>query len=283
MNNIAIKNKSDRKSLRRSQIQRIQAKLYKIEDNKIYYTVTSSEHNKQYLVAIQLLDLASNKLKSLQQALSGNLRISCTCPAFSFRGFKYISYKVGVGIEKETRSPDITNPNKEGLACKHILVVLDQLKNDYNKIYGLFKEALPDENTPKSLKDNSLSDEPTEQDLQIIEDFQSACDNLYNQYSDYKNSEDTNEPFIKSKFYNGSDPSKILSNLSKPVLKSLNMKFIGKCKSLNDIINLIESKGNSFNILLDSDIKALTRKLNSTISQKAESLINNIILNLIGD
>lgn len=282
MNNIAIKNKSDRKSLRKSQIQHIQAKLYKVEDNKIYYTVTSSEHNKQYLVAIQLLDLASNKLKSLQQALSGNLRISCTCPAFSFRGFKYITYKNGVGIEKETRSPDITNPNKEGLACKHILVVLDQLKSDYNQIYNLFKEALPDENTPKSLKDNSLSDVPTEQDLQIIEDFQSACNELYKEYSEYLNNKDT-DSFYDSKFYKGSDPSKILLNLSKPVLKTLSNKFIGKCKSLDDIINLMEAKKNSFNILIDSDVKSLIRKLNSIINTTTESLINNIILNLIGD
>ena len=280
MNNTDIKNKSDRKSLLRSLVQPIQAKLYKVEDNKIYYTVTSSEHNKQYLVTIQLLDLASNKLKSLQQALSGNLRISCTCPAFSFYGFKYISYKAGVGIEKETRSPDIRNPNKEGLACKHILLVLNQLKRDYSKIYNLYKDVPPDD-TPKNLDDNASSNEPTEFDLKIIEDFQSACDKLYKAYIDYKNT-DTDETFIKSKFYDGTDPSKILLNLSKPVSKSLNIKFIGKCKTLNDIINLIETKGNSFNILLDSDIKALTRKLNSTIKEKTESLINNIILNIIG-
>lgn len=282
MNDNDIIRKSDAKSKKRSKSNRIQARLYKVEDNKIFYTVSSSHRDKQYLVTIQLLDLTSDKLKSLQQALNGDLRISCTCPAFSFMGYKYITYKTGCGIEKETRSPDIKNPNKEGMACKHILAALEQMKFDYNQIYSLFKKIAYTRPQEKSLKDNSESNEPTERDIEIIEDFQSACSELYKEYSEYLKNKDV-DSFYDSKFYKGSDPSKILLNLSKPVLKTLSNKFIGKCKSLDDIINLMETKKNSFNILIDSDVKSLIRKLISIINTTTESLINNIILNLIGD
>ena len=39
--------RSDDRSKRRAERQHISARLYKVEDNKIIYTVDSSEHNKQ--------------------------------------------------------------------------------------------------------------------------------------------------------------------------------------------------------------------------------------------
>ena len=65
-----IVNKSDNKSKARAAKQPIRAKLYKLEDSKILYTVTSSEGNKQYIVTIQLLDLTGNRLRSLKSALT---------------------------------------------------------------------------------------------------------------------------------------------------------------------------------------------------------------------
>ena len=285
MNDTAIINKSDNKSKSRAVSQSIHAKLYKVSGNTVEYTVTSSTGNKQYLVRILLLDLTSNKLKSLRHALSGNLKISCSCDAFLYQGYKFISWVANVGIDKETRSPDIRNPNKEGLACKHILVALDQMKSDYNAIHNMVKVQVPkgkDKPQPEDIKDNSNSDKPTELDIKIVTDFKNACDKLYNDYVKFTKSDHSeDDTFVYSKFYDKVDPSSILKDLSKPVAKSLSGKFIGKLKSLEDILSLIDQKKNGFNILLDSDVKSLIRKLNSTIDNKTEAFINDIILSLM--
>lgn len=280
-----IINKSDNRSKEKASRDGLVARLYKVEDNKILYTVTSSTGNKQYIVTIQLLGLTGNKLKSLKSALNGNIKISCSCPAFLFQGYKYISWKSSSGIDREDRSPDKTNPNKEGMACKHILVALNQIKSDYDKIHDMIKAQIPkgkDKPQPTDIKDNAKSDSPTELDIKIITDFKEAVSKLYKDYTEFLDSDHLDSDiFTNSKFYDKVDPSQILNNLSKPVAKSLNGKFIGKLKSLNDILKLIDQKKNGFNVLLDSDIKVLTNKLNATIHTAVESYINNIILNLI--
>jgi len=278
-----IYNKSDQRSKARADKQNLNAKLYKVDGNKIMYTVESSEHNKNYLVTIQLLDLKSDKLSSLSSALEGSIKISCTCPAFLYRGFKYISWKVNVGIEPENRAPNITNPDRKGLACKHILTVLDQLKSDYQSIYNKFKEQIPDSSsTANNIKDNNKSDGPTESDLLVIDEFKKACDKLYKDYIKFINSNPGDDAtFVDSKYYDKTDPTKILLNLSKNASKYLNGRFIGKLKSLDTILSVIDSKKNGFNILLNSDISYIIRKLNSLLQTKTESLINNIILSLL--
>ena len=285
MRPVDIVNRSDNRSKSRASKQNLPAKLYKVEDNKVMYTVKSSKGDKQYLVTIQLLGLTGNKLKSLRSALNGDIRISCTCPAFLYQGYKYIAWKSNTGLDKETRSPDKTNPEKRGIACKHILVALEQLKNDYNAIHDMIKAQLPkgkDKPQPTDIKDNSKSSIPTELDIKIVTDFKDACNKLYNDYIKYKNSGPTKDAlFTDSEFYDKVDPSTMLLNLSKPVAKSLNGKFIGKLNSLNNILSLIDQKKNGFNVLLDSDVKSLTNKLNASISSKTESYINNIILSLI--
>lgn len=280
-----IINRSDNKSKSRAAKQNLPARLYKVEDSKIIYTVKSSKGDRQYLVTIQLLDLTGNKLRSLKSALNGDIRIKCTCDAFLYRGYKYITWKSNVGIDKETRAPDKTNPDRNGLACKHILVALEQMKSDYSKIYEMIKAQTPTGNNkpqPSDFKDNSNSNEPTELDIKIVTDFKSACDKLYKDYTAYKQTGPTKDAqFVDSKFYDKVDPSEILKDLSKPVAKSLSGKFIGKLSSLQNILSLIDQKKNGFNVLLNSDVKSLINKLNASISTKTESLINNIILTLI--
>lgn len=284
MNDTTIINKSDNRSKVRAQKQHISAKLYKVEGNMVIYTVTSSQGDKQYMVKIMLLGLTGNKLKSLKSALNGDIKVSCSCPAFLFQGYKFITYHAGSGIERETRSPDKTNPERHGMACKHILVALNQMKSDYKAIYDMFKAQSPkgkDKPQPTDAKDNSKSDSPTETDLKIVTDFKDACTKLYNDYTTFKDDENSEGSFTDSESFDGKDPSAMLKNLSKPVLKSLSGKFIGRLKSLQDILKIIDQKGNGFNILLDSETKSLIKKLNSSINTSYESLINNIILNLM--
>lgn len=277
--------KSDNRSKNRAKIQNLVAKLYKVEDNKIIYTVTSSKGNKQYLVKIQLLSLTNNKLKSLKGALSSDLKISCTCPGFLYQGYKYISYKASTGIEPENRAPDITNPERHGMACKHILVALEQLKSDYSKIYDLFKVQARNqpnkEKTPTDIKTNKNSNDFTELDLEIVENFKSECTKLYDEYTNYLKSNNSEVDFLDSESYSKLNPSVKLSNLSKPAKKLISSTMLGKLKTVDDIISMIDRKKNGFNILLDSDTKFIVKKINSYIGMVAESCINNIILNLI--
>lgn len=285
MRPVDIINKSDNRSKSRAQKQNIQARLYKVIDNKILYTVTSSKGEKQYIVTIQLLNLTGNKLKSLRAALNGDIKISCTCDAFLYMGYKYITYKRQVGLDVENRPPNKTNPDKSGMACKHILVALEQLKSDYTTIYNIIKDQVPKGNDKLGtidIKNNYKSVEPTDIDLKIITDFKEACSKLFKDYMSYSNSGPTKDAlFTDSKFYDKVDPGKMLNNLSKPITKTIAGRFIGKLKSTEDIIKMIDLKKNGFNVLLDSDVKALTQKINAALSSKTESYINNVILTLM--
>lgn len=52
----------------------------------------------------------------------GSIRFGCTCPDFTYR-FKYLVTKRGLlahNLKPERRPSRITNPNEEGLACKHV-------------------------------------------------------------------------------------------------------------------------------------------------------------------
>ena len=287
---VDIINKSDSRSKERAIRQSLSAKLYKVEDNNILYTVTSSKGDRNYIVTIKLLGLTGNKLRSLKGAINGDIKLSCTCPAFLYQGYKYIMWKSQSGIDREIRPPDKTNPEKQGMACKHILVALNTLKSDYNKIYQMIKSQIPkgnDKQQQADIKNNHNSEIPTELDIEIVTNFKNACDKLYKDYTNFLNSDHlSGDKFTDSKFYDKTDPSKILADLSKPVARSLSGKFIGKCKSLIDILKLIDQKKNGFNVMISSDVKALTNKLNSVVnstdeSYKFESVINNIILSLM--
>lgn len=79
---VDIINKSDSRSKERAIRQSLSAKLYKVEDNNILYTVTSSKGDRNYIVTIKLLGLTGNKLRSLKGAINGDMKLSCSCPAF---------------------------------------------------------------------------------------------------------------------------------------------------------------------------------------------------------
>lgn len=55
--------------------------------------------------------------------LADNLFVS-NCPAFLYWGYKYMAWKGGYGIEKETRRPVVRNPYERGHLCKHLFLVL---------------------------------------------------------------------------------------------------------------------------------------------------------------
>ena len=271
--------RSDNRSKSAANSQSISARLYKVENRTVFYTVTSSSGNKQYLVKIQLTDLDLSNLDSLEDALQGNIKIYCSCDAFLYSGYKYIAFKAKSGIEPETRAPNITNPNMYGMACKHILVALKQMKKDYNSIYELFNKQLSKSNDNRHSDNKSF----TNNDLKVISEFKDSCIELYNQYTKYiKDAKlDDSTSFQDSEYYVDVDPSVLLKDLSMPASKIVKNLFIGKLTSLEKILQSIESKRNGFIILLTSDTKSITDKINKSISQKTEAYINHLILELM--
>ena len=271
--------RSDNRSKSAANSQSISARLYKVENRTVFYTVTSSSGNKQYIVKIQLTDLDLSNLDSLEDALQGNIKIYCSCDAFLYHGYKYIAFKANSGIEPETRAPNITNPNMYGIACKHILVALKQMKKDYNSIYELFNKQLSNRNDNRHSDNKSF----TNNDLKVISEFKDTCIELYNQYTKYiKDTKlDDNTSFQDSEYYVDVDPSALLKDLSIPASKIVKNLFIGKLTSLEKILQSIESKRNGFIILLTSDTKSITDKINRNISQKTEAYINHLILELM--
>ena len=65
---------------------------------------------------------------------AGDLKVHCSCPDFLYKGFKYMATEMDYGIRKETRPPDIMNPNREGTVCKHTLGVFRRINKSINEI-----------------------------------------------------------------------------------------------------------------------------------------------------
>ena len=60
--------------------------------------------------------------------MQGEIRCSCTCPAWIYSGAKYIGTQLGYAYGgKETRFPRIKNPQLKGSVCKHLYVTLKAL------------------------------------------------------------------------------------------------------------------------------------------------------------
>ena len=60
--------------------------------------------------------------------MQGEIRCSCTCPAWIYSGAKYIATQLGyVYGGKETRFPRKKNPQLKGTICKHVYLVLQAL------------------------------------------------------------------------------------------------------------------------------------------------------------
>lgn len=63
--------------------------------------------------------------RKLEKVISDSeLRVFCSCESFNYWGFKYIAWRKGYGIYKETRRPKVRNPHQKGYLCKHLYCVL---------------------------------------------------------------------------------------------------------------------------------------------------------------
>lgn len=111
-------------------------------DYTVYFNARSASGNGSYIVKIQLAeykDIADDEDMTVQEkvrlALAGDLKVSCTCPAFRYWGFEYINSQLGTHAgEDQDRYPHIRNPKLTGVLCKHAFKAMQNLPMVWNSI-----------------------------------------------------------------------------------------------------------------------------------------------------
>ena len=105
--------------------------------------------DKKYTIIVQLEGLDGDKVVAAGPGLDAVLRdakmkVYCNCPAFTYWGFAYKSFRYGYGVFPERRFPRIRNPRLRGYTCKHVRAVLMTYpfwsKTIAKKLRGLWTE-----------------------------------------------------------------------------------------------------------------------------------------------
>lgn len=114
------------------------------EDYTVFFRVPSvtAKPSTNYLVKIKLVeypDIAEEKDLSVREkvrlAIAGDLKISCTCPAYLYFGYKYILTQLDTNeADKEHRFPKIKNPKLEGVMCKHCYSAINAFPLNWTRI-----------------------------------------------------------------------------------------------------------------------------------------------------
>ena len=71
---------------------------------------------------------------------SGDVRLMCKCPSFSFHGYAYILTQLQASIVPEERFPHIRNPQLLGIACKHLRKLFRVLPFQTGRIASAIKQ-----------------------------------------------------------------------------------------------------------------------------------------------
>lgn len=134
-----IPNLSDRRSYARSRSSNIVARFvdFNKDTGDVHYSVTSqAKAGKSYTVTFRFKDWNPDMAHlddEIQNAVKGNIEIDCTCPAFTYQGYKFLASVKGGSVDIERRPPNETNPDRHGYACKHILKAIDSFNQDFDK------------------------------------------------------------------------------------------------------------------------------------------------------
>lgn len=123
-----LAHRSDHKSNLKSYS--IYCRLEKSTDGEAYFSVDSqSRPGMEHIVILQAPSITDkSNLKDLIRILKKeDVKVACSCEAFLYQGYKYITYKADSGIDPEDRFPIIRNPSLRGMLCKHILAVFKKL------------------------------------------------------------------------------------------------------------------------------------------------------------
>lgn len=102
-------------------------------------TADPSTYYRVRIKLIELPDLLDDSTltteEKLRLSLDGDIKISCTCPAYTFWGYKYITTQLSANeSDPENRFPHIRNKNLEGTLCKHAYVAARSMGRVWKRI-----------------------------------------------------------------------------------------------------------------------------------------------------
>lgn len=104
--------------------------IYYKKNELMFQTRSVTDPHVIYTERIALSDLnvdeilKAKKFRDIENMIkNGNIKIYCSCPAFHYWGYKYMAWKGGYGLEKETRRPVVRNPQERGYVCKHLYAI----------------------------------------------------------------------------------------------------------------------------------------------------------------
>ena len=132
----------EKKVIRRSANLKLPQYLGITDDYIIYMRVESSTGQGSYIVKIKLEeypDIANEADMTTKEkvriALAGNIGIYCSCPAFRYYGYEYITTQVGVNSGSvQNIYPKIRNPQLVGIMCKHCYPAFKRFGSYWNRI-----------------------------------------------------------------------------------------------------------------------------------------------------
>lgn len=114
------------------------------EDYTVFFRVPSvtADPPTTYTVKVKLVDypeIAEDEDLSVKDkvrlAIAGDLKLSCTCPAFLYFGYKYILTQLDANeAGKENRFPKIRNPKLRGVMCKHCYIAMKAFPLNWTSI-----------------------------------------------------------------------------------------------------------------------------------------------------
>lgn len=121
--------------------------------NEFHFTVDSqekSDNGKSYNIVVLFEDIftvAKDEGVGLDEAVhtafkDGNVYVACTCPAWQYWGYKYMSTKLRYKWDgnNEDRYPKERNPNLRGNVCKHVRKVLNWVLNHEDEIEASLRD-----------------------------------------------------------------------------------------------------------------------------------------------
>lgn len=112
------------------------------KDYTIRCEVPSATGSSNYKVTIKLDELKSlmpmddlTTQEKVRLALFGDVKVSCTCPAFKYFGYAYITTQLDANDKSpEHREPTVRNPNLDGTLCKHAYVAVRSIGKIWKRI-----------------------------------------------------------------------------------------------------------------------------------------------------
>lgn len=92
-----------------------------------------------YMNLVDYEDVAGDEdlttAEKVRLAITGDVKIGCTCPAFLYFGYKYILTNLDTNaLDDENRFPKVKNPDLEGVMCKHCYAAMKVVTRNYSLI-----------------------------------------------------------------------------------------------------------------------------------------------------